>query len=228
MGRSTCSHSDRYTLGSVDQEIGDADRKNQGFFFGFIEIRPEIRHILVQIGQKGLFGDLLQPGFGVTHGSGTITFYIAEIPMAVYQGQSLFKLLRHHDQRVIDGTVAMGMIFTHCVAHDAGALSVRTVRPDPEFIHIVECPALHRLEAVPHIRQSPGYDYTHGIVYISLLHQLGIFGAYDLLSAAGSVISGPVKNTLPRSIIFLFTHSCVPYIMKSFKSNLKIKCSGQI
>ena len=101
--------------------------------------------------------------------------------MPVNQGHPLLEILGHHHQRVVDGAVPVRMIFTHGIAHDTRAFPVGPVIANAQLIHIIERPALHRLEAVPHIGKGPGYDDAHGIVDEGLLHDLGIFCFYDLL-----------------------------------------------
>ena len=46
----------------------------------------------------------------------------------------------------------MGVILTHHVTDDTGALLVRLVGRIPELIHPEEDPAVDRLEAVAHVR----------------------------------------------------------------------------
>ena len=95
--------------------------------------------------------------------------------MPVYERELFLEILRHHDERIIDGAVAVRMIFTHCIADDTRTLTVRPVIADAEFIHVIERTPLHRLEAVPDVRQCTGNDNAHRIVDIGLLHYLRIF-----------------------------------------------------
>ena len=54
--------------------------------------------------------------------------------------------------------IAVGMVFTQAVAHDAGALAVGLVRGDAQFVHGVEDAALHGLQAVLHAGQGALQD----------------------------------------------------------------------
>ena len=67
-----------------------------GFFLRLLEVGHKIHHVLVQVPQKSLLGYFLKPGFRVTHGGGSVPLDIAEIAVAVYQGQALFKILAHN------------------------------------------------------------------------------------------------------------------------------------
>ena len=63
--------------------------------------------------------------------------------MAVDQRHPFFKFLGHHHQGFIDGTVPVGMIFTHGVTYNTGAFPVRPVIADAQFMHIIQSPSLH-------------------------------------------------------------------------------------
>ena len=73
--------------------------------------------------------------------------------MTVYQSLSLLKVLCHNHQGIIDGTVAMWMIFTHGITYDTGAFSIRPVIADTQFIHIIQGSSLYRFQSVTNIRQ---------------------------------------------------------------------------
>ena len=84
--------------------------------------------------------------------------------------------LRKAHQRAVDRGIAMRMVFAQHVAHDAGALAVGLVRGDAQLVHGVEDTAVHRLEAVAHIRQGTPDNDAHGIFDIAFFHfadQLG-------------------------------------------------------
>ena len=93
MRRNAGGHAHGNPLGAVDQKIGDLHRKDAGFLFGLVKIGDKIHNILIQVGQESLLRDLLQPGFRVTHGGGTVPFNISEVAVAVYEGKPLFKFL---------------------------------------------------------------------------------------------------------------------------------------
>ena len=167
------------TFGTINQQVRNLYRQYGRLFFRLIEVRNKVYHILVQICQKSLLRHLLKSCLGITHGCGTISFNVAEVTMAVDQGHALFEILAHDYQCLIDGTVAVGVIFTHGITYDTGTFTVGTVVTDPQFVHIVESSALYRLQAVSDIRQGSGNDNAHGIVDERFLHLLGVFCFYD-------------------------------------------------
>ena len=144
MRRRAGRHSDRNPLRPVNQKMGDLDRKNRGFSFGLVKIRDKIYDIFIQIGEKVFLCHLLQPGFGITHGCSAVSLYGAEIPVSVHKRECLFKLLCHHDERIIDGAVPMRVILTHGIAHDSRTFTIRLVITNAKLIHIIKGSSLHR------------------------------------------------------------------------------------
>ena len=145
MRRNRGRHAHRNTFGAVDQNIRHLHRKHLGFLLGLVEIRNKIHNILVQIRQIRLLRDLLQTCFGVSHRRGPVPFDGTEIAVAVDQRQSLLKILGHDHQGIIDRAVTVGMIFPHRITHDTSTFAVGPVITDPQLVHVVERPALHRL-----------------------------------------------------------------------------------
>jgi hypothetical protein len=62
------------------------------------------------------------------------------------------------------------VVDAHDLADDAGALEVATVRPVAAVVHGVQHAGVHRLEAVPHIRQRAADDDRHRVVDVAALH----------------------------------------------------------
>jgi hypothetical protein len=62
------------------------------------------------------------------------------------------------------------VVVTHDVTDDAGALDVAAVGAEAGVVHRVQDLAVHRLEAVPHVRQRPPDDDAHRVVEVRALH----------------------------------------------------------
>ena len=58
--------------------------------------------------------------------------------LALHQRAAGGEILRQAHHGVVDGAVAMGVVFTHAVADDAGALAVGLVRGHAQFHHRIE------------------------------------------------------------------------------------------
>ena len=180
VGRRVGSHTNRDSLRTVDKEIGDLDREHFRLFLVFIKVGDKVHHVLVQVREKRLLGDLFKPGFCISHRCGAVPFDVAEVAVSVDQRQFFFEILRHDDQSVVDRAVSVRVIFTHCIADDTRALSKGLVRADPELVHIIERAPLNRFESVSDVGKRSRHDNTHRIVDIGFLHQLGIFCLEDL------------------------------------------------
>ena len=96
----------------------------------------------------------------------------AKVALTVNEHVAQAEILGHAGHGLVDGRVAVGMVFTENLADDAGALFIWFVGPQTKVVHGVEDAAVDRLEAVAHIGQSAGDDYAHGIIEISALHFL--------------------------------------------------------
>ncbi len=97
----------------------------------------------------------------------------AEIALAVDQHQPHGEVLCHADEGVVDRLVAVRVILTHHVADDARRLHVLAVRQVAVLVHGVQDAAMHGLEAVARIRQSPADDHAHRVGQVGLAHLVG-------------------------------------------------------
>src|SRR5439155_15037477 len=66
--------------------------------------------------------------------------------------------------------VAVGVIFSHAIAHDAGALPGGPVGLQTHLLHGVENPPMDRLQAIANIGKGAAHDYAHGVIEIRPLH----------------------------------------------------------
>ncbi len=63
----------------------------------------------------------------------------------------------------------MWVVFTDHIPDHAGRFFVGFIPLEPQFIHGKQYTAMHRLQAIAHIRQVAADDNTHGIIEIRLL-----------------------------------------------------------
>src|SRR5690606_4701592 len=83
------------------------------------------------------------------------------------------KILRHAHQRHVDRLVAMGMVLTDHVAHDARGFAVGLVVLVALLVHRIEDAPMHGLQPVAHVRKRARHDHAHRIVEIRLAHFVG-------------------------------------------------------
>ena len=84
---------------------------------GVIVVCSEIYGISIDI-SKHFPSDTGHANFGVTHGCRRVAVDRAKIPLSIDEGITQGKLLRHTDDGVVDGDIAMGMIFTDYITND--------------------------------------------------------------------------------------------------------------
>ena len=165
-------HADGDALRAVDEEVGEATRQDDRLFVGAVVVGDHVDGLLVDVGHE-LEGERGQAALGVAHGGRAVVgAAAAEAAVAVDQGVAERELLHHAGQGLVDGRVPVGVVRPHDVAHHLGALVVRPVGAQAPVEHGVEDPAVHRLEAVAHVRQGPGHDDRHGVLEERALHLL--------------------------------------------------------
>ena len=162
MRRNVCRHADRNTVRSVDKKIRDAARKHFRLHRRFIKVGHEIDGILLDVRHhlRRHFGEFR---FRITHCCGAVPVNRTEISVSLDKRISGIERLRETHHGVINGRIAVRMIFTEAVADDAGALSVGFVRLETELIHGVQDPPVNRFQTVTHIRKRTVDDDRHRI-----------------------------------------------------------------
>ena len=106
--------------------------------------------------------------------------------------------LGHAGQGVVDGRVAVGVEPGHHVAHNPSALHVAPVGPEALVIHRPKDPAVHRLESVTGVGQSPADDDRHGVVQERALHLLLDLDDGDASALDGREVSGVAPCSVCR------------------------------
>ena len=145
-------HPDRDALRAVGEKIGERARQHHRLVLRAVVGRPEIDRILVDAVEQEV-RDLGQPRLGVAHGGGVIAVDIAEIPLPVDQRIALGEILREAHERVVHRLVAMRMELADDVADHARAFLERGAGVEPQLLHRVQEPPVHRLEPVARVRQ---------------------------------------------------------------------------
>ena len=77
-------HTDGDTVGAVDQQCGDLCRQHGRLLQRVVEVVLEVDGVLVEVVEH-LLGDLLQTGFGVTHGSRAVAVDATKVTLSVNQ-----------------------------------------------------------------------------------------------------------------------------------------------
>ena len=171
MGRNARRHADRDAAGAVREQVREARGQNDRLLLLAIIGLAEIDRILVDaIEQRRR--DRRQLGLGVAHRRRVIAVDIAEIALAVDQRIALREILREPHQRVVDGLIAMRVVFTDHVADDARAFLEAARGVEPELPHGVKQAAMHGLQPVAHIGQRAVQDGGERISEVALFKRI--------------------------------------------------------
>ncbi|MBT9162624.1 MAG: hypothetical protein DDT27_01183 [Dehalococcoidia bacterium] len=109
-----------------------------------IKVRCKIDGIPIYLGQH-LLGNLGQASLSVAHCCWRIVVHAPEITLSVDEPVPHGEVLGHSHHGIINGGIAVRVVFTHDLTYNAGALLVGAVVSNPQFVHAVENPSLHRL-----------------------------------------------------------------------------------
>ena len=169
--RDVGGHADRDARAAVDEQVGEARRQHRGLGERLVVVGLEVDRLLVEVGEK-LHGRTCEAALGVAHGCRAVAVDVAEVAVAVDEGQAHGPVLRHADHRVVDGGVSVRVVLAHDLADRPRALLVRAVGRDAGLGHGVEDAAVDRLEAVAHVGQRAGHDDRHRILEEGGLHLL--------------------------------------------------------
>ncbi len=158
--------------GAIGQQIGKAGRQHHRLMLLAIVGRAKIDRVLVDPVQQQLSG-LGEAALCVAHGRGVIAVDVAEVPLAIDQAVALGEVLGQAHQGVVDGDVAVRVVFADHIAHHPRRFLGRGLGIQPQQAHGVEQAAMDRLQTIAHIRQRPLGDGRERIGQIPPRQRLG-------------------------------------------------------
>src|SRR5216684_1054732 len=167
--RNLGSHSDRDSVGAVDQQIGDARGKNIGFAFAAVVVGMEVDRVLVEIFEESGC-NLRELGFGVPIRRWRISIDRSKISLPKDQRIPHAPGLSQPHQRVIDGQISVRMVLAHHLSDDPGAFPRSPIRLQPHLLHREKYAAVHGLESVTYVGQRAADDHRHRVVEIRTAH----------------------------------------------------------
>ena len=183
-------HAHGDAVGAVDQQVGVTAGHDGGLEERFVEVGIEVHGVFVDLADQ-VQRELAHARFGITHGGRPVAVDGAEVALALHEGIADIEVLRQTHHGVVDGAVAMGMVFAQHVAHDAGALAKRLVGRHAQFVHGVQDAPVHGLEAVAHIRQGTVDDDRHRVADERFFHLVLKVDGDELVVDGGSHGGGP-------------------------------------
>ena len=112
-----------------------------------------------------------QPTLGVAHGGRAVAVERTKVAKAFHERVAERERLGQPDERVVDRGVTVRMKAAHHVAHDLGALPGFRAARQSLLPHGVEDAPLHRLQAVPDVRQRARRDHRQRVVEVARLRR---------------------------------------------------------
>ena len=164
-------HADGNAAGTVDEQVREAAGQHGRLHERFVEVGVEIDRVLLDAFEQ-VGGQFRHAGFGVTHGGSAVAIHRAVVALPVHEGIADVEGLREAHHGIVDGGIAVRVKFAQHVADKARGFAVRLIGRHAEFFHIVEDAAVHRLQAVAHIRQRAVDDDRHCVGDERPLHLL--------------------------------------------------------
>ncbi len=190
-------HADRDAGRAIGQQIGKRTGQDDRFAFLAVIGGAEIDRILVDAGQQRA-RDLGQARLGVAHRRGVIAVDVAEIALAFDQREARREFLRQPHQRIVHRHVAMRVELADHVADHAGAFLEAGGRIEPQQMHGVDQPPVHRLQPVAHIRQRARHDGGQRIGEIALGQRVRQARILDVADQVIRHPAAPIRRPAPR------------------------------
>ena len=155
-------HTDGNSVRAVYQKIGITCRQYGGLHSRVVEVGIKINRLFVDIPYH-FGGNLAHSRFRITVSGRRVSVHRTEVSVSVNERTADRKVLRKPDEGVVNGAVAVGVIFTQNVADDKRTLTVRSVRGEVQFVHRIEYTAVNGFKSVPDVRDSSRYVDRHGV-----------------------------------------------------------------
>ena len=187
MRRDVGGHADGDAGGTVDQQVRETAREHGRLLGLAVVVGHEIDGVLVDVAHH-FHGERGHTAFGVTHGGRRVVARGAEVALTVHKRIAHGPRLGHTHKRVVDGGVAVRVVFTHNVADDAGALVVAAIRAVSAVVHRVDDATVDRLHAVTHVRQRAFHDDGQCVGEVGFAHFLLQINRLDALAFHQAVI----------------------------------------
>src|SRR5918998_745671 len=134
VGRDLGRHPHGDAVGAVDEQVRVAGRQYRGLAKALVEVRLEVDGVGAYVPEH-LRRHTSHTRFRISHGRRRIAVHAPEVALAVYERIPQGEALRHADERVVRGLIAVGMVLADNLADDRRALAVGAVRLQAEIVH---------------------------------------------------------------------------------------------
>ena len=199
-GNGRC-HTDRDTVRAVYEQIGESRRQHDGLFARVVEVGIEINRLFVDVADhfKRDFGKTC---FGITICRRRIAVDRTEVAVSVDKRATDRKILRKTHHCVVNGAVAVGMVFTKHFTDDHSALTIGLVGSQSELAHCVKNASVNRFQTVSYVGDCTGHVDRHRICDKGLFKLAVDFNVFD-----GGV--GYMLNIFVVFVVSYVRHNCL-------------------
>ena len=203
MRRDIGGHTHGNAARTVHEQVRNAGWQDVWLAGLAIVVGREVHGVLADIAHH-LHGQRGELTLRITHCCRAIVTAGAEVTLTIYQRIAHVPGLGQTHQGVIDGDVTVRVELTHGVRDRAGGLHVAALRAVTGIEHRVEDTAVHRFQAIAHLRQGTADDDGHGVVDVTRLHLLiNVNGKYAI-----------------KKIVVIVTHNPKFYPLAPFKTRI--------
>ena len=165
--RDVGGHAHRDTGTAVDEEIGRPGGQHLRHGQRVVVVGYERHGFLVEIGEQ-FRGEPVHADFRVAHGRRRVAVHRTEVALAVDEQVAHGEFLGHAHERVVDGQVAVGVVFAHDITHHPGRFHIGACVRVVQLAHGEQHPAVHGFQAVANVRQGTAHNDAHGVVQVGL------------------------------------------------------------
>ena len=162
-------HADGDAGAAIDEQVGDARRQHGRLLLAAVVVRRKIHGFFFDVGEQAV-RDFRHARFGVAVGGGRVAIQRAEVALAIHQRVAQREGLRHAHQGVVNGAVAVRVVFPHDVANDGRGFHIFLVPGIALFVHGKQHAAMYRLQAVARVRQGTADNHAHRVIKIRTAH----------------------------------------------------------
>ena len=202
MGRNVGGHSHRNSGRAIEKKLRNPGGQHRRFLLRPVEVVGEVNSFGLDVFEKAVGGESLESRFGVPHRRRWVIVHRPEIAVAINQRHRHREILGHPDQGVVDGCVAMGVVLTEHLTDHTRALSVRPIAGETELVHRVKDAAMHGLQTVPRIGQSPPDNHAHRVLQVGARHLVAEIRLNDpIVGLSRTAVTRPhwIRHTRPKS-----------------------------
>ena len=169
--RDVRGHADADAHAAVHQHVRELRREHFGFLRLLVEGRNHVDCLLVDVGEQ-LLRNALHAALGVTVGGRRVAVDAAEVALAFDERGAHGEILRHADEGVIDGGVAVGMVAAEHVADDLGAFDGLVGLGESALAHGVEDAAVAGFHAVADVRDGATDIHAQRVLQVRGVHDV--------------------------------------------------------